>query len=218
MTITPAQIRAACGLLGVTQKYLSEMTGITRANLNKHDKGSLRFTTKSMDKITSFFDNNNINFTENGGAEFKPKEEITKLYGKYGFLAFMDEVYNTAKKYGGEICVSNVDERNWIKWMGQDAYDAHAKKMNELSPNYKFKILIEDKDTFFIASEIAEYRYVPKEFFDDQSFYVYGNKLALIAFEENDVRINIINSPGWSKSFRRLFNFAWANISKNKER
>jgi len=38
---------------------------------------------------------------------------------------------------------------------------------------------------------------------------VYGDRLALIAFEDNDVRINIIHSKGWAESFRRLFNFAW---------
>ena len=80
--------------------------------------------------------------------------------------------------------------------------------MREIS-GFHFKIFVEEGDTFFIADKFAEYRYIPSEFFNDQSFYVYGDRLALIAFEDNDVRINIIQSKGWAESFRRLFNFAW---------
>ena len=72
----------------------------------------------------------------------------------------------------------------------------------------------QEGDDFFIASKIAEYRYIPPEFFTDQSFYVYGDKLALIAFEENNVRINIINNKSWAQSFRNLFNYAWLTAAR----
>lgn len=208
MALTPEQIRAATALLGMTQKSLSEATGITRANLNKFDKGQCKFRIDTMEKLKSFFDNNNIHFTENNGAEFKPKEDIIELYGHHGFVTFMDDVYEVAKTQGGEICVSNVNERHWIKWMHKDLYEKHAARMKEI-PNLSFKIFIEEGDDFFIADKFGEYRHVPSEFFNDQSFYVYGDRLALIAFEDKDVRINIIHSKGWAQSFRRLFNFAW---------
>ncbi len=208
--MSPEQIRGACGLLGITQKDLSEKVGITRANLRKYDQGELEFTTKSMDKLTAFFENNRIVFLENNGVSIKPLEDIQKLYGRHGFIAFMNDVYEVTKRQGGEICVSNVDERNWIKWMTEPLYEKHSKMMSKLG-NFTFKILIEHSDTFFIASDIAEYRYVLPEYFNDQSFYAYGNKLALIAFDDNDVRINIIESDGWSQSFRKLFNLAWDN-------
>ncbi len=208
MTLSPEQIRAATALLSMTQKSLSEATGITRANLNKFDKGQCKFRIDTMERITSYFDNNGIVFTDNNGAEFKPKEDIIELYGHHGFVSFMDDVFEVAKAQGGEICVSNVNERHWIKWMHKDLYEAHAARMKPIE-NLSFKIFIEEGDDFFIADKFAEYKHIPTEFFNDQSFYVYGDRLALIAFEDKDVRINIIHSLGWAESFRHLFNFAW---------
>lgn len=208
MTLSPEQIRAATALLSMTQKSLSEATGITRANLNRFDKGQCKFRIDTMERITSYFDNNGIRFTDNNGAEFKLKEDIIELYGHHGFVALMDDVYETTKAQGGDICVSNVNERNWIKWMHKDLYEKHALRMKDIS-GYNLKIFIEEGDDFFIANKFAEYKHIPSEFFNDQSFYVYGDRLALIAFEDKDVRINIIHSHGWAQSFRRLFNFAW---------
>ena len=213
MGITPAQIRAAAALLNMTQKDLSEATGITRANLSKFDKGQTTFRVDTMARLTDFFDNNNIQFTANNGAEFKPKQDILKLYGHHGFVTFMDDVYETIKEKGGEICVSNVNERNWIRWMTNELYKQHAERMKPLR-NFSFKIFIEEDDDFFIASEFGEYKHIPTDFFNEQSFYVYGDKLALIAFEEHDVRIHIIHNPGWAQSFRRLFNYAWQHTPK----
>jgi len=216
MILTPEQIRAATALLGMTQKSLSEATGITRANLNKFDKRESTFRADSMARVFNFFDNNNIHFTQHNGAEFKPTENILKLHGPHGFVTFMDDVHDEVKEKGGQICVSNVNERHWIKWMGEERYKQHSEKMSALS-NYFFKIFIEDGDDFFIANKFAEYKHIPSEFFNDQSFYAYGDKLALIAFEEQEVRINIVKSAGWTQGFRRLFNFAWENTPHIKK-
>lgn len=211
MALSPAQIRAATALLNMTQKDLSDATGITRANLSKFDKGQTTFRTDTMARLIDFFENNNIQFTKNNGAEFKPKQDIVKLYGEQGFNALMNDVYEEMRqRNGGEICVSNVNERHWYRWMGEENYKAHAQRMKPI-PNMHFKIFVEEGDDFFIASEIAEYRYIPSQFFNEQSFYVYGDKLALIAFEEENVHVKIIHSAGWAQSFRRLFNYAWAH-------
>ncbi len=214
MAITPAQIRAATALLDMTQKDLSEATGITRANLSKFDKGQATFRTDTMARLTAFFDNNNIQFTKNNGAEFKPKQDILKLYGEHGFISFMNDVYDVMSRMnGGEICASNVNERNWYRWMGEDNYKAHAQRMKPI-PNMNFKIFVEESDDFFIASEIAEYKHIPSNYFNDQSFYVYGDKLALIAFGEDNVVVHIMENAGWAQSFRRLFNYAWNKTPK----
>lgn len=214
--MTPQQVRGACGLLGLTQKDLSEATSITRASLRKYDIGEIAFTQKSLDKLEKFFTSNAIIFLDNHGVMFKPSEEIRKLEGHFGFVAFMDDVYKVAQEQGGDICVSNVDERNWVKWMTAPLYEKHSKRMTLLN-NFTLKILVEEKDSLFIANDFAEYRHIPSEFFNDQSFYVYGNKLALIAFGD-DVRIHIINNKNWAESFRKLFNCTWNNAPTAKSK
>ncbi|MBI1300506.1 MAG: helix-turn-helix domain-containing protein [Alphaproteobacteria bacterium] len=214
MSISREQIRAALGLLNITQRQLSETVDVSRAILSNYLSGKQNSIHKTTsDKLMAYFDNRGVMFTANDGVARKPKNTITELKGRDGFRAFMEDVYRTTAEHGGEICVSNVDERNWIKWLTKDVYDAHAAKMSVLRTEYYFKIMIQEGDDFFIATDIAEYRHVPASYFTDQSFYVYGNKLALIEFDEDEVLINIIYNPRWAQSFRVLFNYAWENTA-----
>ena len=98
--------------------------------------------------------------------------------------------------------------------MGQDSYERHAQKMKNIQKPYNFKIIVEENDWFFIASEVAEYRWFPKELFDKQSFYAYGKKLAFLNFSENDVQVMILEQAKFSDGFKVLFNVAWNNVAK----
>jgi hypothetical protein len=113
----------------------------------------------------------------------------------------------------GEMCVSNVDEQNWIKWMGKERYDQHADRMKQIVPSIRSRIIIKENDWFFIAHEFAEYRWFPEHLFNSQSFYAYGRKLALIYFKENDVSVMILDQPEFTDGFLTLFNIAWENVA-----
>ncbi len=218
MYISKEQTRAARALLGVSQTELSEMAQVDRVSLSRFELGKQNVHRSTSDKIFQFFDNRGIAFSDNDGVAFKQQNTVQDLVGRDGFAAFMDDVYKTVSVYGGEICVSNVDERNWILWYTQESYDKHSKRMSNLPHNYNVKVFIEENDDFFIASKFAEYKYMPKEYFNDQSFYVYGDKVALIAFERTSIQINILHNKGWADSFRCLFNYAWSNTPNMEEK
>jgi len=215
MGYTAEQVGAGLALLKSDWAKLSAETGISTNNLSRFRTGKSSLAAASMAKIESFFENNHICPTPNGGMDIVPKNEIEKYKGTHGFRAFMNDVYKTIKETGGEICVSNVDERNWIKWMGEEEYADHSVRMKSLE-NYKFKIFIEEGDDFFIASKIAEYRYMPSEFFTEQSFYAYGGKLALLKFTDETAEIVIHDNTEFAQSFRVLFNYAWSKTEKIK--
>ncbi len=216
MYISREQTRAARALLGISQTELSEMASIDRVSLSRFELGKQNMHRSTSDKIFRFFDNRGIAFLKNNGVAFKQQNNVRELVGRDGFAALMDDVYQTVAAEGGEVCLSNADERNWILWYTQENYDNHSKRMNNLPHNYKFKIFIVENDDFLIASQFAEYKYIPKEYFNDQSFYVYGDKIALIAFEQNSVVINILQNKGWADSFRHLFNYAWSHTPEIK--
>ncbi len=213
MILTPEQIRAATSLLGMTQKSLSEATGITRANLNKFDKGQCKFRIDTMEKITSFFDNNGIHFTEHNGAEFKPKTDIIELKGHHGFVTFSKDVLSVADCIGGEICVSGVEEHLFDKWRGKFA-DEYLARMEEIRKNsvFSFKILVSEEDDYYTASNYAEYKYVSSDSFTSTPFYVYGDRLAMILFEADDVTIYIIRNKQLADAQRKQFNIVWNNV------
>ena len=213
---TIEQIRAARALIGWSQGKLANQSGLSQTGIARIENGTNHPNSSTIDKIVNAFNSHDIEFLGETGVK-KRTHEVRILQDSNGFREFMNDVYMVIKSTGkdkfNEICVSNVDERNWIKWMGEEVYEEHAKKMSALPKNYSFKIFIQEKDDFFIANKFAEYKYVPKNYFTDHSFYVYGDKLALIDFS-NEVVINIINNPRWAESFRRLFNYAWDKTPK----
>ena len=213
---TIEQIRAARALLDWSQSDLADNSGLSQTGVARIENGTNKPNLNTIEKIETAFELADIEFLGTTGVR-KKTGEIKTLKGVEGFKRFMDDVYETVKGVGGEICVFNVDEKNWIKWMGKEAYDNHAHKMKSINEEVKFKIIIEEGDDFFIANEFAEYRWFPKEFFNKQSFYAYANKMAFIRFMEDDVQIMILNEDKFTDGFRVLFNVAWNHVAKKTE-
>jgi transcriptional regulator with XRE-family HTH domain len=215
---TIEQIRAARALLDWSQSDLAHYAGLSQTGIARIENGTNRPNSSTLEKINTAFENADIEFMGVNGLR-KRTGEIKVLKGHEGFAAFMDDVYETVKNKGGEICVYNVDEKNWIKWLGEEKYKEHAERMKSIKRNHDIitKIIIEEEDWFFIATEFAEYRWFPKALFNTQSFYSYGSKLALICFEEEDVRVMILNENEFSQGFRVLFNIAWDHVAKVPE-
>ena len=211
--ITALQIRMARAALNWSFDDLAKKTGLSRQGLINlaNEKGKPQKSTN--DTLIKTFEDNGIMFIGNTGVK-KRTNEVRTLKGAQGFRDFMDDVYDVTKEVGGEICVFNVDEKNWIKWMGQEEYDDHAARMKTINKKYNFKIIVEEGDWFFIASEIAEYKWFPKALFNRQSFYIYGNKAAFINFLDNDVIIFILGQPQFAEGLKVLFDIAWDNVAQ----
>lgn len=215
--LTIEQIRAARALLDWSQSDLADHASLSQTGIARIENGTNKPNSKTLEKIMTAFDNADIEFIGTTGVK-KRTGEIRTLRGKDGFIAFMDDVYKSTLKTNSEICVYNVDEKNWIKWMGEEAYKAHSERMKAVQPDVTFRILIEEGDLFFIANEFAEYRWFPKELFSAQSFYAYGEKLAFIHFYEDDVQIMILSEREFAQGFRVLFDIAWNKVASAPEK
>lgn len=214
--LTIEQIRAGRALLDWSQSDLADQAGLSQTGIARIENGTNQPNSKTLEKIMNAFDSADIEFIDDTGVK-KRKSEVKSLKGSHGFKEFMDDVHNTLKN-GGEMCVSNVDEKNWIRWMGQDAYDEHSKLMHSIGNKINSRILVKEGDTFFIASDFAEYRWFPEKLFNHQSFYAYGEKLALISFEDENVEIMILNQKEFSQSYKVLFDIAWDTVAKEPTR
>ena len=106
------------------------------------------------------------------------------------------------------ICVSNVNESYFVKWVGDKAED-FRNKMKSIE-NLDFKILIGEGDANTTASDYASYRAdTSKDFRTECSLFIYGSKTANIIFEPDDVHIVIIDNLTLSKDSRRRFMRRW---------
>jgi transcriptional regulator with XRE-family HTH domain len=209
---TIEQIRAARALIGWSQGDLAENAGLSQTGIARIENGTNHPNSTTISKICGAFDCADIEFIGESGVK-KRTGEIRTLSGVQGFKDFMDDVYNVAKEQGGEICLYNANPENWNKWLGQDWYEMHSERMQSIKDNYVFSVSVNEGEGQFIGKGFVEYRWFPKEIFNEQSFYSYGNKLAFLNFSDNNVTINILDNKDFAEGFRSLFNIAWKNVS-----
>lgn len=206
--ITHHQIKAARALLDWSQQDLAESIDVSLPTLRNIEKGG-DAKLDTLKKIKTILELNGIEFGENDGVK-RRSTVLRTLEGQEGYWKFYDDVYETVKKSGGEILVSNVDEREFDKWLG-DRWEIQKNRMIELSKeqDFQIKILVKEGDRHFTVPEYAEYKWTPQDRFSEIPFYVYGNKLAIILFEPDNVSISVIDNPKIAEAYKKQFNVMW---------
>jgi transcriptional regulator with XRE-family HTH domain len=205
--ITGPQSAAARALLKWTLADLSRESGLATATLTDFENAKRPSSSETIQKITSAFDRAGIMFTEGEGVR-KRSYEIRTLRGRQGFWEFYDDIYATIKETGGEMLMHNVDESLFTKWLG-DKIPSHRERMHKLG-NFSQKIIIREGDmNFAVNYKTSEYRWADKKEFSSMPFYLYGEKLAMILFEQDNVSVFIIDQPQIAQSYRGLFLAAW---------
>ena len=211
MSITTAQIRGARGILNWSQQDLAQRTGISATSIGAIENGQTTPRASTLDTIRHTFERNGIEFLGLQGVRERDNNILT-YEGTKGIQSFFDDVYETTKQTGTEICLFNGVPNKLIEWLGNEFYEMHRARMAALK-SFKFKIIIEEGDEQFIATGFAEYRWFPKERFNQRTLYCYGDKLAFINFSKDNVRILVMQQEEIADSFRELFNIAWENVA-----
>lgn len=209
---TIEQIRAARGLLGWSQKDLADRAGLSQTGIARLENGTHKPNMQTMERILTAFDQAQIEFLGDTGLR-KKTAEVQVLRGQEGLRTFMNDVYENARAKGGDICLFNGVPAKMIQWLGSEWYEAHAQRMATIKNNFTFRVIVRQGDQQMIGSRFAAYRWFPEDLFHDQTFYAYGGKLAFINFEENDVRVLVLDQAEFTDSFRVLFDIAWENAA-----
>lgn len=208
---TPKQIRAARVYLDWSQDDLAERSGLAVSTIRNIEGGTNAPSGKSAQGLEKAF-GERIEFLPNGGIQPR-QENVSILRGRPGFIDFIWDVYETVKAGAGEICVSNVDEEDFLFWLGEDEAQKYKDAMADLEKNFFFKCLIEEGDDYFAAGKYAEYRWVPKEEFANVPFYVYGDKLAILLFGK-DASVYILDNAEIANAYRAQFNVLWGRAKQ----
>ncbi len=217
MAITTAQIRGARGILNWSQADLAERTGISATSIGSIENGQSTPRATTLQTIQKAFEDSGMEFIGLEGIRTR-SDYIQTFKGEDGFSSFLDDVYQTATKYGTketpvEVFLSNVDHENWIKWMGPEKWENHTKRMTENRGIMDVRIITKNNDWNFPAAAYSQYKWFPEKIFNDKSFYSYHDKLAFLNFKENDVEIMIIQKMPFAEGYRNLFRMAWDNVA-----
>lgn len=208
MTITTAQIRGARGILGWSQSDLSERTGISATSIGAIENGSSTPRESSLIKIRTAFETGGIEFIGREGVKVRTGD-VRTYKGRSGFWQFYQDIYETLLKKPGEVLVSNVDERDFEKWLGEDNRRTHVERMQKIS-GVSYKIIIKEGDDYYLATDdYAKYKWLPKSHFTSVPFYVYGDKLAIMLFD-NEPTVITISYPAIAQAYRVQFETLWA--------
>jgi transcriptional regulator with XRE-family HTH domain len=206
--ISPAQCRAARALLNWSQPELAELCDIHVQTISNFEKEASTPSKTTLDKISTVLQLHGIVFEEDDGV--KRRAQCVQQYkGVEGFKHFMDDVYKTAERVGGEICLLNAKPDNWIKWLGEEWNAHHSKRMAEIRDKFTFRVTLKEKDYHFLGKNHAEYRWVPAKIWNEKSFYVYGDKIGFLNFENDEVNIFVLEQKKFAETFRFLFNLVW---------
>lgn len=211
---TIEQIRAARALIGWSQSDLAEQANLSQTGIARIENGTNQPNSTTIEKIRTAFDKADIEFIGDTGVK-KRTGEIRTLDGVSGFRAFIDDLYETTKETGKMVYLYNARPKNWHDWLGKDWWDLHSARMTKLNDKAQ-RIFIAEDDTYLISSAFSEHRYFPKELFNDQSIYAYGDKIAFVTFSDT-VRIRILDNKQFCDGFRVLLDIAWNNVAKPQE-
>lgn len=212
MSITIAQIRGARGILNWSQQDLAQRTGISATSIGSIENGQTTPRASTTETIRTTFEKNDIEFLGLDGVR-KRDSNFHTFEGEDGLRLFFDDVYETVKKSGGQVSLFNGVPQKLIDWLGDEFYKSHIARMDEIKSSFNFKIIIEEGDDNFIANTFAEYKWFPKEKFNERTIYCYGDKLAFINFSKDTVRVMVIRQAEIAESFRSLFDVAWEQVA-----
>jgi transcriptional regulator with XRE-family HTH domain len=202
--VTIEQIRAARALLGWSQSDLAEQAGLSQTGIARIENGTNKPNSKTIAKILSAFDSANIEFISTSGVK-KASGEIKKYVGQEGFLRFYEDIYKTLETKPDTVYLSNADERQFERWLGEHLKE-HVLKI--LKMKIQYKILIKEGDSHFITSEFSEYRWLPNESFGSVPFYVYGDKIAFVLFED-EPEVIVLDYPAIANAYKMQFLSSW---------
>lgn len=137
-----------------------------------------------------------------------PKEETkVELYsGKKVVRVIQKDVLRNLLEKGGISLVIGVDEK---KFMETDPI-IMKQFFNQMKKNkLKERVLVREGDNYLPAHpNTTTYKFLPKEFFDPTSTFIYDDKVAIIIFGE-PLHGLIIESKILSNTYRKQFNLLW---------
>ena len=206
--LTQSQISAAMGLVDLQIEELAEMVGMHRVALGRllNRKNPLSARSSTLEKIKDALESKGVEFLENDGVRRKPRNvEIYEGFDR--FQEFSDFVYSELQKHGGDVCITAIDETLFAKYRADP--EKQRTRMKELTDSGKIRMRVlatRHNET----SSYAEYRKLSDGIAPPTAFYVFGNCLALVSFDQEPApHVVVLQNSPFAAAYRISFNQMW---------
>jgi predicted transcriptional regulator len=202
---TPAQLRAARGLLDWTRANLAKASGLSQETIKNIEHGIYKPQDSTIETLVRAFAAHDVEFTENEGVR-KSINEVKTFVGNNGYIGFLEDIMNTMKN-GGITRQFNFSDR-LISTYGS----SHLKKYNEFMQSIDkldAKCLVPEGDSVFPVPH-CEYRWLKKVHEDAIPYYIYGNKIAMLTSSPGqELFWVVIYSESLAEAYRKRFDTYW---------
>jgi transcriptional regulator with XRE-family HTH domain len=213
--LSPTQIRMARAMLDLARGDVEAATGISASTLIRLENGSLQSREETQRTLFNFYDTKGIAFGDNDRVE-RRTTNVRRFSSATAITDLLEDVYETVKD-GGDICISGVDEDTVDKYYVVRG-ERHSVRMARIADKVSCRALLKEGDKNYPYTSYATYRWMPKEQFKPNTFYLYNEKLALVEYKGDICEITIIESPQMTTAFRHIFNVVWMHCKPVPEK
>lgn len=203
MKISVSQIRAARGLLDWSQKDLAERAGVSDISVLSYENEKRTPHQGTLEKIIGAFELAGVVFTSKG-VEFK-EEMVTAIEGEGWYLRLLDDVYySMLDKKDAEILFICSDDKK-----SPPEVNNRLKKIR--NAGVRMRQLVEEGNTCLMGP-LNEYRYVPKERFNNYVSLIYGEKVAVCTGLNS--KAMVFKDPMLAATWKNIFNLMWDTLKQ----
>ena len=207
-SLSARQIKAARALLDWSQEELSHASRLSIATIRKLELGHISPRGETTRLIHQAMENAGLEFIESDGVR-RRLEDIAIFRGVDGTDMFLEDIEETTRYAGGGLVIvaSCADELENICGACEcPKLEGLLKHNTDLS----IKCLLTEVGELQLSTPRLEFRTISKQYVDTVSFYVYGDKYALIPTDKDSwPKITVVKSTSIAESFRRQFFSLW---------
>jgi len=209
--LSSAQVRMARALLDVSRDDVEAATGLAKQTLLRIENNAVKPRDETLKSLLKYFEGLGLEFSRNDGVA-RRETNIRRFSGPYAITDLLEDVYETVKDKGGSICISSCDEALVDKYYTIRG-EQHSVRMARIADKISCRALLKEGDHNHPYTTYVEYRWLRKEYFKPNTFYLYNNKLGLIEYKGSICEITIIESAQMAMAFRDFFEIVWAQCS-----
>ncbi|MGE0109119.1 MAG: helix-turn-helix domain-containing protein [Bdellovibrionales bacterium] len=206
MTVTPAQLRAARGMIDWTRSKLAKASGISAETIKNIEHGIYTPQEATIDSIVAAFAEHDLVFMENEGIQ-RLKNRVRVFSGKRGHADFLDHVYGVMEKNRGQICQFNLSDAAHLPYAGDSARE-HLKRMS-LVEGLRARVLVPEGDRSFPAS-YCQYRWLDRQAQKLIPYYIYSDYVSLVLVKNEQYMETVsIHSKLLAEKYTEQFDLFW---------
>lgn len=206
------QIRAARGLLGVSQAELAKKIGVSAVAMNNIERGNAKARAETLTDILRYFEGEGVEFTDGDGVRFVENVFNTTFYeGPEGAILFFKGIIKNLKRlpaHKREVC-----------WYG-DNTTPYMQKHKALYFYYRQLIEIEGKERivvgkktrdFYAPAVTSAYAVLDQDDTDKSMAGLYGENKYFLMVKQ---KILVMESPILYESMELQFANTWQRAKK----